>query len=202
MGCYYYWWLHTGRHLRSADIRKLVVRRTPMVLGTRDLKWRISCQVPAFSALAVLVGRQEGHPACTNWVVGYWRGYLTGARTCRLAQRMPLRLTVSCFSKIQIGLSFLVPAHLVSPGKSAVKRVCVCVCVFVCVSEFGALGLRRRRVCTGRCWQYVSDYSSEYSLVPLSSSILGVAAWRALPWNVSLLFSLHTLLMIPYEMLF
>jgi len=128
MGWYYYWWLHTGRHLRSADIRKLVVRRTPMVPGTRDLKWRISCQVPAFSALTVLVGRQEGHPACTNWVVGYWRGYLTGAR-CRLAQRMPLRLTVSCFSKIQIGLSFLVPAHLVSPGKSAVKRVCVCVCV-------------------------------------------------------------------------
>jgi len=85
----------------------------------------------AFSALTLLVGRQEGHPACTNWVVGYWRGYLTGAR-CRLAQRMPLRLTVSCFSKIQIGLSFLVPAHLVSPGKSAVKRVCVCVCVCVC----------------------------------------------------------------------
>jgi len=41
---------------------------------------------------------------------------------------MPLPLTVSCFSKIQIGLPFLVPAHLGSPGKRAVKRVCVCVC--------------------------------------------------------------------------
>jgi len=41
---------------------------------------------------------------------------------------MPLPLTVSCFSKIQIGFSFLVPAHLGSPGERAVKRVCGCVC--------------------------------------------------------------------------
>ena len=38
---------------------------------------------------------------------------------------MPLPLTVSCFSKIQIGFTFLVPAHPDSPGKRAVKRVCV-----------------------------------------------------------------------------
>ena len=41
------------------------------------------------------------------------------------AQLMPLPLTVSCSSKIQIGFTFLVPAHLGSPGKKAVKRVCV-----------------------------------------------------------------------------
>jgi len=46
----------------------------------------------AFSALTLLVGRQEGHPA---------------------------------FSKIQIGFTFLVPAHLGSPGKRAIKRACV-----------------------------------------------------------------------------
>jgi len=38
---------------------------------------------------------------------------------------MPLPLTVSCFSKIQIGFTFLVPVHLGSPGKRAVKWVCV-----------------------------------------------------------------------------
>ena len=43
-----------------------------------------------------------------------------------MAQLMPLPLTVSCFSKIQIGFAFLVPAHSGSPGKRAVKRVCVC----------------------------------------------------------------------------
>jgi len=42
-----------------------------------------------------------------------------------LAQLMPLPLTVSCFSKIKIGSTFLVPAHLGSPGKKAVKSVCV-----------------------------------------------------------------------------
>jgi len=49
------------------------------------------------------------------------------------AQLMPLPLTVSCFSKLQIGFTFLVLAHPGSPGKRAVKRVCVCVCLCVCV---------------------------------------------------------------------
>ena len=42
-----------------------------------------------------------------------------------MAQRISLPLTVSCFSKIQIGFTFLVPAHPGSPGQRAVKRVCV-----------------------------------------------------------------------------
>jgi len=37
----------------------------------------------AFSALTLLVGCQEGHPACKNWVMRCWCGYLSGAR-CRL----------------------------------------------------------------------------------------------------------------------
>jgi len=39
------------------------------------------------------------------------------------AQLMPLPLTISCSSKIQIGFTFLVPAYLDSPGKRAVKRL-------------------------------------------------------------------------------
>ena len=46
----------------------------------------------------------------------------------REAQVMPLPLTVSCFRKIQIGFTFLVPAHQGSPEQRAIKRVCVCVC--------------------------------------------------------------------------
>ena len=48
-----------------------------------------------------------------------------------VAQRMPLPLTVSCFSKIQIGFTFLVPADPGSPRQRAVKQVCVRVCVRV-----------------------------------------------------------------------
>ena len=42
-----------------------------------------------------------------------------------MAQLMPLPLTFSCSSKIQIGFTVLVPAHPGSPGKRAVKRVFV-----------------------------------------------------------------------------
>ena len=63
----------------------------------------------------------------------------------RMAQLMPLPLTVSCFSKVQIGFTFLVRAHPGSPGKRAVKRVwyccdtavplCVCV-LLICFYAF------------------------------------------------------------------
>jgi len=42
-----------------------------------------------------------------------------------MAQLMPVPLTVSCFSKIQIGFTFLVPAYPGSPGQRAVKNGCV-----------------------------------------------------------------------------
>jgi len=61
-------------------------------------------------------------------------------------QLIPLLLTVSCFSKIQIGFTFLVLAHLGSPGQRAVKRVCVCVCVLSWSDVIGysnATALRR-----------------------------------------------------------
>jgi len=65
----------------------------------------------AFSALMLLVGRQEGHPACKKQSGGVlvWLSVWSKA--------MPLPLTVSCFSKIQIGFNFLVLAHQGSPGK-------------------------------------------------------------------------------------
>jgi len=80
----------------------------------------------AFSALTLLVGWQEGHPACKKRVVGCWHGYLSGTR-CRLAYGPAdaTAVTVSCFTEIQIGFTFLVTAHLGSPGKRAIKRVCV-----------------------------------------------------------------------------
>jgi len=63
------------------------------------------------------LGGRKGIRPVKNWEVGCWRGYLSGAR-CRLAYGPAnATATVSCFSKIQIGFFFLVPAHLGSPGK-------------------------------------------------------------------------------------
>ena len=55
---------------------------------------------------------------------------LEGDADLHMAQLMPLPLTVSCFSKIQIGFTFLVPADLGSSGRRAVKLVCVCVLLY------------------------------------------------------------------------
>jgi len=86
----------------------------------------VSVLLVCFSALTLLVGQQEGHPACKKlwWGAGMVVCLERGA-DLHTAQLMPLPLTVSCFSKIHIGFTFLVPAHLGSPGKRAVKRVCV-----------------------------------------------------------------------------
>ena len=85
------------------------------------------------------LGGRKGIRPVKNWAVGCWRGIcLEWGADLHMSQLMSLPLTVSCFSKIQIGFAFLVPAHLGSPGKRAVKRVCVCVCVccYVCVCVF------------------------------------------------------------------
>jgi len=86
------------------------------------------CSVCAFSVLTLLVGRQEGHPACkkTEWLGDGVVICLERGADFHMAQLMPLPLTVCCFSKIQIGFTFLVPAHPGSPGQRAVNLVCVC----------------------------------------------------------------------------
>jgi len=86
----------------------------------------------ACSALTLLVGQQEGHPACkkTEWWGNGVVICLERGADLHMAQLMPLPLTICCFSKIQSGFTFLVPAYPGSPGQRAVKRVCVRACVF------------------------------------------------------------------------
>ena len=74
------------------------------------------------------LGGRKGIRPVKNWVVGCWRGHLSGAR-CRLAYG-PAEATTThclCFNKIQIGFTFLVLAYPGRPGKRAVKRVYVSV---------------------------------------------------------------------------
>ena len=58
------------------------------------------------------LGGRKGIRPVKNWLVRCWRV-------------MPLPLTISCFSKIQIGFTFLVLAHPGSPEQRAIKPVCV-----------------------------------------------------------------------------
>jgi len=85
-----------------------------------------------FSALTLLVGRQEGHLACEKLSGGVlaWLSVWTLEQGADLhtAQLMPLPLTVSCFSRIQIGSPFSYRLTRVVPEKGPLNG-CVCVCV-------------------------------------------------------------------------
>ena len=87
----------------------------------------------------LLVGQQEGHPVCKKlgWGAGMVICLERGA-DLHMAQPMPLPLTLSFFSKIQIGFTFLVLAHLGSPGQGPLNG-CVCALLFVLLVFFSFL---------------------------------------------------------------
>ena len=77
------------------------------------------------------LGGRKGVRLLKNWVMWCRHDYLSGAR--HMAQLTPLPLTVSCFSKIQIVFTFLVPAHPGSPRQISVKWGGVCASILVSV---------------------------------------------------------------------
>jgi len=88
----------------------------------------------AFSALTLLVGRQEGHPACkkTEWLGAGVVVCLERSADLHMAQLMPLPLTVSCF-RLVLPFSYW-PSRVVSEKGRLNARARACVCVCVCVS--------------------------------------------------------------------
>ena len=108
-----------------------------------------------------------------------------------LAQLMPLPLTVSCFSKIQIGFTFLVLAHLGSPGKRAVKWVCTDITkkTWMWVMAMLSLFTDKFTRCQRQFWASHVITNSSTPLVAFgwqcmtsywgSTVIFGVGAWRS-----------------------
>jgi len=91
-----------------------------------------------------------------------------------MSQLMPLPLTVSCFSKIHIVFSFLVPALPGSPGKRPVKWLCVSKCGIVCRGKQRGVSAVCRSVCT-RQWHRGARlrqlHTAVYSLCGVSRPI-------------------------------
>ena len=79
--------------LTQLDCSESLVRVTTVVFGFRAHMLNAR---DAFSALTLLVGWQEGHPACKKLSGGYWHGYLSGAR-CRLAYGPTDATATHCF---------------------------------------------------------------------------------------------------------
>jgi len=82
-----------------------------------------------FSALTLLVGRQEEHPACKKLSGGVlaWLPVWSEVQICIWPSWYHCNSLSLASVKSRSGFTFLVVAHLGSPGKRAVKRVCVCV---------------------------------------------------------------------------
>ena len=113
----------------SLDVSELI-----LIELFQGYMWNLFPDFLVMSALTLLVGRQEGHPACkklSGEVLAWLLICLERCADLHMAQLMPLPLTVSYFSKIQIEFTFLVPAHPGSSGKRAVKRVCVLVSLII-----------------------------------------------------------------------
>jgi len=89
----------------------------------------VTVKTSAFSVLTLLVGQQEGHPACKKLSCGVLHGYLSGAR-CRLAYG-PADATAKSLSlasvKSRLVLPFSYQLTWVVPEKGQLNG-CVCVC--------------------------------------------------------------------------
>ena len=123
--CSLYWFC---RHISGFRLCRRCLNKSVKWFSCASLLWRYW-----------LGGRKGIRPVKTEWWGAGVIICLERGADLHMAQLMSLSLTVSCFSKIQIGFSFLVPAYLSSPGKWPINGcVCVCVCVCVCYEESGA----------------------------------------------------------------
>jgi len=96
-------------------------------------------QLPSVLRRCWLGGRKGIWPVKTEWWGAGMVVCLEWGADLHMAQLMPRPLTVSHFSKIQIGFTFLVPAYASSPGKRDIKRVCVCNCQMTITQQHGGI---------------------------------------------------------------
>jgi len=90
------------------------------MVGKKAIKLVLQC----CDAVGWAAGRAPGLQKTERWGAGMVICLEQGA-DLHMAQLVPLPLTIFCSSKIQIGFTFLVPAHPGSPGQRAIKQVCV-----------------------------------------------------------------------------
>ena len=92
--------------------------------------------VIAFSALTLLVGRQEGHPACKKLSGGVlaWLSVCSEVQTCIWPSGFHWHSLSLASVKSRLVLPFWYRLTWVVPDKGPLN-VCVCVCLFLCYSS-------------------------------------------------------------------
>ena len=98
-----YWRIFSCCWQPSAKLQQYFTGNIVYLIHNRS----VSAYILEADAHELLVGQQEGHPACKNWVVGCWHGYLPGqGADLHMAQLTPLSFAVSCSSKSRLVLPF------------------------------------------------------------------------------------------------
>ena len=117
----------------SKAVKRSLLLMFHIVLQCFDAVGWAVCRGQYCSCLLIFTARcyaRKGiRPVKTEWWGACVVVCLERGADLHMAQLMQLPLTVSCFTKIQIGFTSLVLAHVGSSGKTAIKWVCVCVCV-------------------------------------------------------------------------
>ena len=134
----------------------------------------------AFSALTLLVGRQEGHPACKKteqWGAGVVICLVWGVHNCIRPSWCHCHSLSLASVKSRLVFTFLVPAHPGSPGQRAVKWVCVCVYISVCL-------------CVRYMWQLLPMQTAWHQrlmlLITSSMHRMLVISGQSLSWYVTI----------------
>jgi len=90
--------------------------------STTNVNLQLPSVLITFSALVLLAGRQEGHLACKNGVMRYWRGYRSAAR-CKCGPTDATAISSSLAPVQSRMVCLLVLAYPSCPGKKAIKRM-------------------------------------------------------------------------------
>ena len=114
-----------------------------------------------FSALTLLVGRQEGHQACKK--LEWWLSVWSEVQACTRPSWCHCHSLSLASVKSRL-VTFLVPVHLGSPGQRAVKRVCVCVCVLPHVSFFFTFFLLISSL-TYLCFEWLGETAPKWPIL-------------------------------------
>jgi len=106
-----------------------IMQQLPMILFLYNiLMMQYLYKLPSVLWCCWLGSRKGIRPVKTEWRGAGMVICLERDADLHIAQLMPLPLTVCCFSKIQIGFTFLLLAHTRSPGKGP-SNGCVCVLI-------------------------------------------------------------------------
>ena len=136
------WW-HDCLYCRPTFIHSQSRLSTLTCSGTAHhrppLAYLFTYFISAFSALTLLVGRQEGHPACKKLSGGVlmWLSVWSKVQTCIWPSGFHCHLLSLASVKSRLVLPFWYWPTWVVPDKGPLNGcVCVCACVRACVRVF------------------------------------------------------------------